>query len=481
VAAVVGVDLGTTATKAVAYDQDGRRLAAASAGYPLAEPQPGRAEQDPQAILAAVRSTVGQVLSEVDGPVAGLAFSSAMHTLVGLGADGTPLTPSLSWADSRASAQAARLAAEDPGLPARTGTPVHPMAPLAKLAWFHEHEPDLAARVAHWCGVKDWVLAQLCGRLVTDVSDASGTGLLALSTSDWDPAALALAGITADRLPPLVPVTTVLDSPSGPVVVGAGDGPLANLGLGAVAPGVGACSIGTSGALRVTVDRPAADPGIFCYALADDRWVAGGAINNGGIVLEWAGHALAPDLAGPAGPADLLAEAARAPAGSDGLLMLPYLLGERAPRWSPLPLGAYVGLTREHGRPHLVRAAIEGVCQQLALVLDSVRGAGHPVTELRATGGFARSPLWRQILADTLGMPVRFPADHEGSGFGAALLGMRALGLLGTLEEAAALVRIEDTVEPGPDAAVYAALRPVFAGLYDALVPAWTALRSLTP
>jgi gluconokinase len=476
--AVVGVDLGTTATKAVAYDTAGRKLAAAAAGYPLAEPRPGRAEQDPAAILAAVRSTVGQVLSEVDGPVAGLSFSSAMHTLVGLAADGTPLTPSLSWADSRASAQATRLAAADPDLQARTGTPVHPMAPLPKLAWFHEQEPELAGRVAYWCGVKDWVLAQLCGRLVTDVSDASGTGLLALSTLDWDPAALALAGITADRLPPLVPVTTVLDSPLGPVAVGAGDGPLANLGLGAVAPGVGACSIGTSGALRVTLDRPAADPGIFCYALAEDRWVAGGAINNGGIVLEWAGQALAPDLAGPDA---LLAEAARAPAGCDGLLALPYLLGERAPRWSPLPLGAYVGLTREHGRPHLIRAAIEGVCQQLALVLDSVRTAGHEVTELRATGGFARSPLWRQILADTLGMPVRFPADHDGSGFGAALLGMRALGLVGSLAEAAALVRIEDTVEPGPDAAVYARLRPIFADLYDALVPAWTRLRSLTP
>ena len=215
------------------------------------------------------------------------------------------------------------------------------------------------------------------------------------------------------------------------MVAGAGDGPLANLGLGAVHPGVAACSIGTSGALRVTVERPAVDPhgGVFCYALTEHRWVVGGAINNGGIVLDWAGHALAPDLGDH--PAEALLDlAGRVPPGSGGLVMLPYLLGERAPHWSGLPLGAYVGLTREHRREHLVRAAIEGVCLQLALVLDSMRAAGNEVHEVRATGGFARSPLWRQILADTLGLDVRFPAGHEGSGFGAALLGMHALGLV---------------------------------------------------
>jgi len=262
-------------------------------------------------------------------------------------------------------------------------------------------------------------------------------------------------------------------------VAGAGDGPLANLGVGAVRPGVAACSIGTSGALRVTVSRPAVDPGggVFCYALAQDRWVVGGAITNGGIVLEWAGRALAPDLAGPA---ELLELAAGVPPGSGGLLMLPYLMGERAPHWSPLPLGGYVGLTREHGRGHLVRAAIEGVCQQLALVLDSMRAAGNEVREIRATGGFARSPLWRQILADTLGTDIGFPAGAEGSAFGAALLGMEALGLVESIDVAADLVRIDSTVHPDPAAAaVYAGLRPVFAGLSDALTPAWTQLRGL--
>ena len=310
---VIGVDLGTTSTKAVAFDTGGRQLATASAGYPLVEPQPGWAEQDPAQILDAVLDTVRAVVSEVDGPVAALSFSSAMHTLIGLDAAGDPLTPSLSWADSRAAAQADRLRAAPGGLALhrRTGTPVHPMAPLPKLVWFREQRPELFARVACWAGIKDYVLSRLCGALVTDQSVASGTGLLDLGTLSWDQEALQLAGIGPERLPELVPTTTVLSGLSAevadrlglpaatPVVAGAGDGPLANLGLGAVHPGVAACSIGTSGALRVTVERPAVDPagGVFCYALTEHRWVVGGAINNGGIVLDWAGRALAPTSA----------------------------------------------------------------------------------------------------------------------------------------------------------------------------------------
>jgi len=493
---VIGVDLGTTSTKAIAFDTGGRQLATASAGYPLAEPHPGWAEQDPAQILDAVLDTVRSVVSEVDGPVAGLSFSSAMHTLIALDAAGAPLTPSLSWADSRAAEQADRLRAGPDGLALhrRTGTPIHPMAPLPKLMWFREEQPELFARVACWAGIKDYVLSRMCGALVIDQSVASGTGLLDLGTLSWDAQALRLAGIGPERLPELVPPTTRLPGlspaiadrlglpPATPVIAGAGDGPLANLGLGAVHPGVAACSIGTSGALRVTVERPAVDPhgGVFCYLLTEDRWVVGGAINNGGIVLEWAGNALAPDL-GDHPVEALLDLAGRVPPGSGGLLMLPYLLGERAPHWSGLPLGAYIGLTREHRREHLIRAAIEGVCLQLALVLDSMRAAGNEVHEVRATGGFARSPLWRQILADTLGLDIRFPAGHEGSGFGAALLGMHALGLVGSLDVAADLVRIEDTVRPDPSAtAVYAALRPVFADLYDALVPTFRSLHGLS-
>jgi gluconokinase len=420
-----------------------------------------------------------------------------MHSLIGLDPDGRPLTPSITWADSRASMQAERIRGSAGGLALhrRTGTPIHPMAPLSKLVWFRELEPKLCEQVGHWVGIKEYVLLRMCEALVMDHSLASATGLFDIHRLIWDPQALQLAGITPEQLPELVPTTTVLPeltaaaakatglTPQTPVVVGAGDGPLANLGLGAVTPGVAACSIGTSGALRVMVERPAVDPlgGVFCYALTQDRWVVGGAINNGGVVLEWSGQALAPDL-GANPEEELLALAATAPVGSGGLIMLPYLLSERAPHWSSLPRGAYIGLTHEHRRAHLIRAALEGVCQQLALVLHSMRAAGNEVRQVRATGGFARSPLWRQMLADALGMEIQFPAGHEGSSFGAALLGMQALGLIESVEVAADLVKIEDVVRPHPAAAAtYASLLPVFSELYDALLGTFTSLRRLAP
>ncbi|MET8527994.1 gluconokinase [Micromonospora sp. NPDC005172] len=494
---VVGVDIGTTSTKTMAYDTDGRLLASHWATYPLDDPHPGYAEQDPEVILAAVVESIRIVVAELTVPVAGLAFCSAMHSLIGLDAAGNPLTPSVTWADSRATRQAERLRAVPSGLALhrRTGTPVHPMSPLPKLLWYAEQEPRIFERVAHWVGIKEWVLLRLCDALVVDHSIASATGLMDIHTLEWDTEALTVAGITEEQLPQLVATTAVLPglTPQAatslglpqrtPVVVGAGDGPLANLGLGAVHPGIMACSIGTSGALRVMVERPSVDPlgGVFCYALTEDRWAVGGAINNGGIVLKWAGSALAPDL-GEQSEEELVALAARAPAGSGGLIMLPYLHSERAPHWSALPRGAYVGLTHGHRREHLVRAAMEGVCQQLALVLTSVRAAGNEVREIRAGGGFARSGLWRQMLADVLGMPVSFPAGREGSSFGAALLGMQALGLIPSIDVAADLVLIDEVIRPDPAAAAtYAALLPLFAELYDALVPTFTSMRRLAP
>jgi gluconokinase len=248
-----------------------------------------------------------------------------------------------------------------------------------------------------------------------------------------------------------------------------------------VRPGVAGCSIGTSGALRLIVERAGIDQTqrLFCYALMGERWVVGGAINNGGSVLRWAQDALAPDLGGGS-PERLLELAGEVAAGSEGLICLPYLLSERAPHWDAFARGAYVGLRHFHGRGHLVRAAIEGVCQQLSLVLASIRDAGHAVSEVRATGGFARSALWRQMLTDALGMPVSFAAASEGTAFGAALLGMEALGVIDGIEQAAELVRIEETLEPDPRAAaVYAELLPLFADLYCRLSPAFDALAAI--
>ena len=490
---VLGVDIGTTSAKAVAFDADARELGRGEAGYPLLEPEHGQAVQDPavvvDATLAAIRAAT-TAAREQGAQIAALSFSGAMHSLVGLDAQGRALTPLVTWGDMRATEQAERLRAEHPELHDRTGTPLHPMSPLPKLVWFAEHEAETFSAVRRWAGIKELVVARLTGTWAVDHSVASATGLLNLRELDWDDEALAIAGIDAEALSPLVPTTHRLQLDAAPaadlgleggmaLIVGAADGPLANLGVGAVHHGVAACSIGTSGALRLMVERPAVDPQrrVFCYALLPGHWIVGGAINNGGAVLRWAGEALAPDL-GPHAEGHLLELAADVPAGSEGLLMLPYLLSERAPHWSTVARGAYVGLTRHHGRGHLVRAALEGVCLQLAVVLASVRDAGNEVDEIRATGGFARSDLWRQMLADALGMPIGFPAGHEGSAFGAALLAMDALGMVDGLDRAAGLVQIEDVVEPEAGAAaVYADLLPTFTSLYDALEPAFRSLQ----
>jgi gluconokinase len=491
---VLGLDVGTTSAKATAFDVHGARRGHGEVGYPLHEPHPGWAEQDPDVVadaaVQAVRLAAQQARARGDA-VAGLSLSTAMHGLTALDAHDRPLMDILTWGDTRASAQAERLKAEHPQLHGRTGTPLHPMAPLAKLLWLREHEPRTFAAAHRFVGVKELVLHRLTGEWALDHSVASGSGLLDIRRLRWDPEALELAGVDADRLAPLVAAKerfALRDTGAGleagtPVIAGAADGPLASLGVGAVRPGVAAVSIGTSGALRVMVENPTTDPDgrVFCYALTPGRWAIGGAINNGGVVLQWAGEALAPDL-GEHAERELLTLAAGVPPGSEGLIMLPYLLSERAPHWSALPRGAYVGLTRGHRRAHLIRAAIEGVCQQLALVLVSVREAGNDVVEVRATGGFARSELWRQILTDALGVEVGFPTDHEGSGFGAALLGMEALGLIASIERAAELVTIDERMRPDPEAAAaYAELRPIFASLYDALGPAFAGLRRLDP
>jgi gluconokinase len=494
---VLGLDVGTTSAKAVAFDAEGHTRGAGEHGYELHTPEPGQEEQDPAEVLAgalaAVRDAAGAVRA-AGAEVRAVAVSSAMHSLVALGADGRPATSLITWADTRAAAEAEMLKAEHPDLQGRTGTPLHPMSPLPKLLWLRRHRPDVFAAAARWAGIKELCLETLTGRFCLDHSVASGTGLFALEPRDWDDEALAVAEVRREQLAELLDGGEVAGGltseaaaatglePGTPVVAGGGDGPLANLGVGAVHPGVAACSIGTSGALRLVVERPVVDPEgrVFCYALAPGRWVVGGAINNGGSVLRWTGDALAPDL-GREPEAALLELAAAVPAGSDGLVMLPYLLSERAPHWSATPRGAYVGLTQAHGRGHLVRAALEGVCQQLALVLASLRETGNEVRAVRATGGFARSPLWRQMLADALGMAIEFPEGHEGSAFGAALIGMCTLGLTSSLERAAELIRIEDVVAPDPESAArYAAALPIFAALYDELGPAFGRLATLT-
>ena len=466
---IIGVDVGTTAVKVAAFGVNGAQgeLATALHEFRLEQPQPGWQVQDPWSVLAGIDSAVAECVARLgDAGVVALSLSTAMHALVGLDSRCRPLTPLVTWADSRARPEARQLRQQ--GLAReqlqRSGTPVHPMSPLLKLIWFSRHEPELAGRVRWWVGLKDYVLHHLTGELVTELSSASATGLLSVKTRDWDAGSVELAGIKRDKLPPVLPTTAVLKLtaqagrklglPRGlPVAVGAADGPLGNLGTGAITPGVAGLSLGTSGAVRMTVSEPSfdADGRLFCYALTDEVWVIGGAISNGGITLRWAGETFAPDLVAHGhADADVLELAAQAPAGSDGLLMLPYVLSERAPLWNPDIAGAYLGIRAHHTRSHFVRAAIEGVCLQLSTIVDALDTVA-PVQSIRATGGPFRSNLWREVMAATLARPISIEAEAGGTALGAAALGWYALGRASSLTDALAGVggpRLDTSAEP---------------------------------
>ncbi|MCS7483411.1 gluconokinase [Umezawaea endophytica] len=476
--AVLGVDLGTTATKVIAVDRSARVLFSAEHGYPLHTTPSGEATHDPlqvvEAAFLALREVAAWCVSS-DVDVVALSLTGAMHTLLAVGADGEPLTGSLSWADNRAVEETALLRGTEAGaaLHQVTGTPIHPFAPLSKLAWFSRHSPELA-RSARWCGLKDFVGFRLTGRLATEHSSGSGTGLMDIHRLAWHPESLAFAGIEAAQLPELLaptdsfPLTAdVLGiRPGTPVVMGGGDGPLANLGVGAVVPGVAALSLGTSGALRVVRDQPGVDERgrVFCYGIADGLWVLGGAVSNGGVVAQWAADTFSVEVS------VLLEEAAGVPVGANGVLALPYLLAERAPWWDPDPRATLIGLRKEHTRAEITRALVEGVGQQLALVLEAVRSTGAAVDTVRVTGGAFRSELWAVVLASALGMELELADDSEGSGVGAALVGWRALGVLSSLTEAAELVVPGRRILPDAEAVeYYARVLPVVERVYGAL------------
>lgn len=486
---VLAVDAGTTAVKVVAVGVDRPWRFLVEREYPLQEPHPGWQVQDADVVAGACLTALGDAVAAVGAQrVVGIVLSTAMHGLVGISRDGLATTPVVTWADGRAARYAAELrgTAEGRELHRVTGTPVHPMSPLLKLRWFREQAPETARATERWLDLKALLVHRLTGRVSTELSSASAWGMLDQRAGTWFGPALDYAGTSAERLPEVGSPTAVLPLsadaagltglPSGlPVVLGGADGPLGNLGTGATDPARPGLSVGTSGALRMVVDRPpdALDPALFCYALTESIWVVGGAVSNGGIVVRWAGEVLTPGIDDDAA---VLALAEDVPPGSDGLIVLPYLLPERAPLWDPAVPGAVLGLRRRHGRGHLVRATVEGVALQLGAVLGRLE-ALQTVSVLRGTGGTLRSPLWRAVLADVLGHPLEVVGAAEGTALGAAALGLVGLGrATDPVTARDALVDpAEDRVEvqhPDPDrVVVYGGLRERTVDLLDRLAP----------
>ncbi|NIK68685.1 gluconokinase [Paenibacillus sp. BK720] len=455
---VIGTDIGTTSTKSVLFDKAGHVIATHTIEYPLYSPKPDVAEQDPDEIFRAVVGTIKQVVSKGgvgEKGVLCVSFSSAMHSVIAVDGEGRPLTRCITWADNRSAMWTERIKNEMNGhqIYLRTGTPLHPMSPLSKLVWLRNTQQDLFARTRKFISIKEYVFHQLFSRYVIDYSIASATGLFNLSQLDWDAEALRVAGVTPERLSEPVPTTYAVEGlkaewaaemglpASTPFIVGASDGVLSNLGVNAIEPGTVAVTIGTSGAIRAVTDRPVTDPKgrIFCYALAEDMWVIGGPVNNGGMIFRWLRDQLCAaetETAKRLGkdPYDILTEiAARVPAGADGLLFHPYLAGERAPLWDAHARGSFFGLGLQHKKEHMIRAVLEGVIFNLFTVYMALEELiGHP-TKIQATGGFARSELWRQMMSDIFEQEVHVPESFESSCLGAAILGLYSIGEVDSL------------------------------------------------
>ncbi len=447
---ILGLDVGTTAAKASAFSLDGKVRLTASREYPLLNPQPGWHIQEPDAIAEGVLEAMRDAVSQVDATrVIGISVSTAMHGLLGIDSDLRPVTELLTWADSRAWQQANMLNehATGPRLHYTSGTPTHPMSPLVKLCWFRDEHPDILRLTDRWIGLKDWVLVNLTGQVVTELSCTSGSGMLDMETGDWNPEAIELTGVRRDQLPGIRATTDTLPFsadaakrvglPAGlPVVLGAGDGPLGNLGTGALEPGKAGLSIGTSGAVRMVVRKPAVVSGLFCYALTRDVWVAGGAVSNGGLVQRWLTQTYAPGC----DDATACRRAETIPPGSDGLVMIPYLVAERASLWDSEIRGAFVHVRQAHTPDHFLRAGVEGVAYQLWTILRRLRMINR-VDEVRATGGVFRSQLWRDVVAGVFNRPLIVTGAAEGSGLGAAILGAVALGVVDNLQDGYSLLR----------------------------------------
>ena len=458
---LVGLDIGTGGARAVAVEESGGILAEATSSYPLTSPRPGWTEQDPEEWWRAAREVLGRVAAEVGGEVRGIGLTGQMHGSVFLDAGERPIRPALLWNDQRTARQCAEISglvgAER--LIAIAGNPALTGFQAPKILWLREEEPQNYRRVASVLLPKDYIRLRLTGERATDASDAAGTLLLDVGRREWSEEILSRLEIPRGWLPRVYEgpeatgalrggVASELGLPAGiPVAAGGGDNAAAAVGVGVVREGILSSSVGTSGVLFAHTDAFSPDPSgrvhAFCHALPGAYHLMGVTLSAGGS-LAWWRSTLEKDYE------VLVEEAAQVPPGAEGLLFLPYLTGERTPHLDPAARGAFIGLTARHTAAHMSRAVMEGVVFSLRESLEILRSLGVPVEEVRATGGGARSPLWRQLQADIYNTPIRRTTADEGPAYGAALLGGVAAGAYRDVQEAvASCVRLrEELTEP---------------------------------
>jgi xylulokinase len=485
----IGIDSSTTATKAILIDAVGAVVEVAAAEYGYETPKPLWSEQEPALWWTAVVQSIRQVVAESGvspQAIQGIGLTGQMHGLVLLDQDGQVLRPAILWNDQRTQAQCdeirARLGKER--LIQITGNDALTGFTAPKILWVQQEEPEVYGRIAHILLPKDYVRYRLTGDYALDKADGAGTILFDLAARDWSPEVLAALEINPTWLPPTHEGTAVTGTlsaaaaeavglPAGiPVVGGGGDQAANAVGTGAVVEGIVALSLGTSGVVFAATNHPAIEPEgrlhAFCHAVPG-KWHFMGVMLSAAGSLRWFRDTLAPGVEF----ADLVEEAAAIAPGSDGLFYLPYLTGERTPHPDPLARGAFVGLTVRHKRAHMTRAVLEGVAYGLRDSFELMKQAGiADIQQVRISGGGAKSPLWRQILADVFGAELVTVNTAEGAAYGAALLAATGTGAFASVEEACATaITITGRTTPGANSGVYQELYPLYGELYPALRP----------
>jgi len=491
---IIAHDLGTTGNKASLHHDDGRLVASVTVPYPAHFAAGGVAEQNPadwwNAVVAATRDLIARTGTAATD-IAGLVVSGQMMGAVLLDADGEPARPAIIWADTRAGAQQRELEAAIGAERAYgiLGHRLNPTYSVEKIMWVRDNEPDTWTRVRRVCVAKDFIVLRLTGRLATDRSDASGTNAYDQARGTWSDKVLQAARLDPALFPEILESTqiagTLTDAAAAAlglhtgvrVVMGGGDGPLAAVGSGVVAPEDGAyVCLGTSSWISFAADAPLHDPAMRTFTfdnVVPGSFVPTATMQAGGASVQWITEALSPDPAHPE-TSRLTAEAS-ADVDTDDLYFLPYLLGERSPMWDPDARGAFLGLARHHGRAHLVRAVLEGTAFNLLSCIQAFRESGAVIDRIDAVGGGAQSDVYLSVLADVWGVPVRRRTIvEEANSLGAAVTAAVGLGLT---DFSAARALSEVTAEFTPDAgrhAVYAERHARFVDAYTALAPWFT-------
>jgi len=490
---VIGLDIGTSGARAVALNESGEVVAEAAHEYPLLSPRPGWTEQNPEDWWLASRKVLSEVAASTKGNVDGIGLTGQMHGSVFLDANDQVIRPALLWNDQRTAAQCIEITDRvgRERLLAIAGNPALTGFQAPKLLWLREAEPANYKRIAHVLLPKDFIRLRLAGEYATDASDASGTLLLDLRQRSWSAEILDALELPGKWFPTVyegpdetgrlrADVAADLGLPAGiPIAAGGGDNAAAAVGSGIVEAGLASSSIGTSGVIFTHTPQFTPDPSgrlhAFCHAVPGAYHLMGVTLSAGGS-LQWWRHVLGDH------EYDALIELAEsAPIGSEGLVFLPYLSGERTPHMDASARGAFFGLTTRHGLNHLTRAVMEGVTYSLADCLQVMIELGVEVRQVRALGGGARSHLWRQIQADVFGLPVHRTSVDEGPAYGAALLAGVTAGHFKSVSDAVSVVRLRPEVaEPNPESAqLYSRYLRIYRDLYPATAEAMARLSDL--